>query len=127
MNRFTRLILTIAVLMFSTGCAFMQKDADGNFKPINFSDGTWSSCTFAKPGGATTTLPMQLMGAPLERTEADGTSVKCVPIPAVQKDPDKLSKKDGGHSKPRPGPRPKKENYTKPAFYLVSLIEPKLE
>lgn len=48
--------------------------------PINFNDGTWSDCTYSKDGRVVTG-PVQLGGAPLEWTEPDGTSVKCMPRP----------------------------------------------
>ena len=49
---------------------------------VNFKDGTWSSCTYSdSKGRVITPPPIQLGGAPMEWTEPDGTSVKCVPIP----------------------------------------------
>ena len=80
-----RSILLIIFLLFFSGCAgYMQKDADGNYVAPNFQDGTWSSCTWtSKDGARTTPPPVQLGGAPMERTEADGTGVKCVGIPKV--------------------------------------------
>lgn len=79
-----RLIFISILFLIFSGCAgYMQKDADGNYVPPNFYDGTWSSCTYtSKDGAKTTPPPVQLGGAPMERTEPDGTGVKCVPMPA---------------------------------------------
>ncbi len=79
-------IILIILFFLLSGCAgYMQKDKDGNWVPPNFADGTWSSCTYTEKNGAKTTgPPVQLGGAPLERTEPDGTGVKCVPIPKAE-------------------------------------------
>lgn len=75
-------IILILLFLFLTSCGYVQRDADGNVIPPNFQDGTWSSCTYtAKSGAKTTPPPVQLGGAPMEHTEADGTGVKCTPIP----------------------------------------------
>lgn len=48
---------------------------------INFSDGTWSTCTFSKRDGTSYTAPLQIGGAPMGFTQKDGTKVECIPIP----------------------------------------------
>ena len=75
-----RLIFISILLLIFSGCAMLGVDG-----PINFQDGTWSSCTYSKPDGATFTGPLQLGGTPLEFTDPDGTKVKCVPMPAAPK------------------------------------------
>lgn len=49
---------------------------------LNFNDGTWSSCTYTKPDGTFTTIPVQLSGMPVGHGQPDGTKIECVPIPA---------------------------------------------
>ena len=76
----------ILVLLLSGCMGYVQRDSDGNLIPPNFQDGTWSTCTYtSKDGAKTTPPPVQLFGAPLERTEPDGTGVKCIPIQAAPK------------------------------------------
>lgn len=77
------LALLVALAFLFTGCAgYMKKDADGNYILPNFQDGTWSSCSYtSKSGNVTVGPPVQLGGFPIERTDASGRSVKCVPIP----------------------------------------------
>lgn len=82
-------IILIILFFLLSGCPGMGgynvKDKDGNWVPPNFADGTWSSCTYTEKDGAKTTPPpIQLGGAPMERTEADGTGVKCVSIPKAE-------------------------------------------
>ena len=74
-----KILLLIVLLVFSVGA--MCPTAGG--VPVNFQDGTWSTCTYSKPNGTTFTGPMQLGGAPLEFSQPDGTSVKCSMIPIL--------------------------------------------
>ena len=74
------IVLLIALLPACPAPPFM-----GGGAPLNFQDGTWSTCTYKSPEGRTITPPpVQLGGAPMEWTEPDGTSVKCVPMPKVE-------------------------------------------
>ncbi len=80
-----KLLLIIFVLLYLGCTGYVQKDEAGNRIAPNFQDGTWSSCIYtSKSGTKTTGPPIQLFGAPLERTKADGTGIKCVPIPRAE-------------------------------------------
>ena len=74
-----KLLLLIVLMVFSIGA--MCPTAGGG--PVNFQDGTWSTCTYSKPDGTKFTAPLQLGGAPLEFSQPDGTSVKCSMIPVL--------------------------------------------
>ncbi len=75
------LIALFLSLFIVSACGYVQRDVDGNIIAPDFYDGTWSSCTYIdKNGGRTTGPPIQLGGVPLERTEADGSGVKCTPM-----------------------------------------------
>lgn len=50
---------------------------------MNFSDGTWSNCTYSKDGRVIKS-PLQVGAVPIEWTEPDGTTVKCEPIPKAE-------------------------------------------
>jgi len=75
-----KLLLLLLVVLFM-GCAFMKEGAP----PINFHDGSWSSCTYSKLDGTSWTIPLQLGGVPLGGTQSDGTRVECVPITREEK------------------------------------------
>ncbi len=66
-------IFALFVLAFLMACAGMAG-------PMDYKDGTWSTCTYSKDGRVITPPPMQMGGAPMEWTEPDGTSVKCTPM-----------------------------------------------
>ena len=76
-----KILITIAIIVL-VGCGgYAQKDSDGNYVAPNFQDGSWSTCTLVQKSGAETILPpVQMGGAPMGRTEPDGTKVMCVPI-----------------------------------------------
>ena len=69
-----RMISALTVAFFLSACASLGID------PPDFSDGTWSNCTFTKKDGTTFTGPLQLGGAPMEFTDLDGIKVKCSPM-----------------------------------------------
>lgn len=71
------IVLLFALLPACASVPFM-----GGGAPVNFEDGTWSTCTYKDPSGRVVTPPpIQLGNAPMEWTEPDGTSVKCKGIP----------------------------------------------
>ena len=75
------LIALFLSLFIVSACGYAQRDIDGNIIMPDFYDGTWSSCTYIdKHGGRTTPPPVQLGGAPMERTEPDGSGIKCIPM-----------------------------------------------
>lgn len=51
---------------------------------MNFSDGTWSNCTYTKPDGTFYKAPVQLGGVPVGHGQPDGTKIDCVPIPKAE-------------------------------------------
>jgi len=64
----TNFMLIFSILVFS-GCA----------GATNFSDGSWSNCTYSKDGRVIK-APLQVGPVAMGWTEKDGTKVECVPI-----------------------------------------------
>ena len=75
----------VAMLLVLSACGYSQRDVNGNIIAPNFQDGSWSTCTLVEKSGAETILPpVQMGGAPMGRTQPDGTKIMCVPIPMVK-------------------------------------------
>ena len=67
-----RIIITTVLFLFLTSCASL-----GNLK---FHDGTWSMCELKTKDGLMINIPVKV-ALPIGAETADGTVVKCTPIP----------------------------------------------